>query len=308
VGQQRRRFDLGRRRLRRRRRSPAQSTEPLQTLCADNAGRAAAQLAPIHAAQRRLRARCSTRLPRVLSGGSQRWSAAYAHGVLECALEISGRNLRQCEARDELCATPGALRGTLGYHRRDEICATACCAKPGLARRIHRPRRRPGFKGRAVDVVRLELRNAARACRRDPCGRACKHGGTEARARDRRREPVDLIRSRLGCRRLASEACAGADASTEGLPSTNNRYSEFCRYGTGPAHGNRADALAHECVQEPVGRRRSFQCSPSRAAPGFQSHTALARTCVVTAPARGRQRLPRAQPSNRTHRCARAFL
>jgi hypothetical protein len=52
------------------------STEPLQTLCADNAGRAAAQLAPIHAAQRRLRARCSTRLPRVLSGGSQRWSRA----------------------------------------------------------------------------------------------------------------------------------------------------------------------------------------------------------------------------------------
>ena len=89
--------------------------------------------------------------------------------------------------------------------------------KPGPARRIPRPRRRPGFKDGTVDVVLLELRDAARARRCDPCGRAGKHGGAEARARDRRREPVDLIRSRLGCCRLASEACAGADPSTEGL-------------------------------------------------------------------------------------------
>jgi hypothetical protein len=65
-------------------------------------------------------------------------------------------------------------------------------------------------------------------------------------------------------------------------------YSEYCEYGTGPPHGNRADASTHEYVREPLGRRRSLQCSPSRAAPGFHSDTALARTCVFTAPAGGR--------------------
>jgi hypothetical protein len=176
--------------------------------------------------------------------------------------------------------------------------------KPGPARRIRTPRRWP-CERRTVDVARLELRNAARACRCDPCGRACKHGGTEARARDRRREPVDLIRSRLGCRRLASEACVGADPSTEGLPSTHTWYSE---YGTGPPHGNRADASAHECVREPLGRRRSLQCSPSRAAPGFHSDTALARTCGLTAPARGRQRVRSQRKKSNAQLRARVFV
>ena len=230
---------------------------------------------------------------------------SYERGVLECALEISGRNLRQCEARDELCATPGALRGTLGYHRRDEICATACCAKPGLARRIRRPRRRPGFKGRAVDVVLLELRNAARACRCDPCGRACKHGGTEARARDRRREPVDLIRSRLGCRRLASEACVGADPSTEGLPSTHNRYSE---YGTGPPHGNRADASAHECVREPLGSAAQSPMQPEPGRAGLSLRHGTGPHERVDCAGTRRHVAARAQPSNRKHRCARAAV
>jgi hypothetical protein len=218
---------------------------------------------------------------------------SYAHGVLECALEISGRNLRQREARDELCAAPGTLWVTPGYYRLatrsapqrtapDQCKQTKEQARPGAA---HPQAAAAAVReGRTVDVVRLELRDAARAGRCEPCGRACKHGGTEARVRDRHREPVDLIRSRLGCRRLASDVCAGADPSTEGLPSTHIWHSEYCECGTDPPHGNQADASTH--VLKPLGRRRSLQCSPSRAAPGFHSDTALARTSGLTAPAR----------------------
>jgi hypothetical protein len=88
--------------------SAAVSTAAVSTLaaaaCAAAGGRlhiadsAAAQLAPI---------------PRT---SAAQWSAAYAHGVLERALEVPRRNLRQRKAHDELCATPGTLWGTLGYY------------------------------------------------------------------------------------------------------------------------------------------------------------------------------------------------
>jgi hypothetical protein len=38
------------------------------------------------------------------------FTAAYASGILERALEVPGRNLRQREARDELCARQSELR------------------------------------------------------------------------------------------------------------------------------------------------------------------------------------------------------
>ena len=71
--------------------------------------------------------------------------------------------------------------------------------------------------GRTVDVVGLELRNAVRTRRCDPCGGAGEHGCTEVHARDGRCEPFDLrdilSRHRLvglfGRRRLlASRTCA----------------------------------------------------------------------------------------------------
>ena len=149
----------------------------------------------------------------------------------------------------------------------------------------------------AVNTVRL--RQCQTEVRRFHCLRnraAARHGSADVRARDRRREPGNHIRMRLGRGGLASEACVGAD------PSYSHSVLGVLRVRHWPTpskqHVRGSRRVAHEYVREPLGRRRSLPWSPSRAAPGFHSYTTLARTCGVTAPARGRQRVRSQSKSN----------